>query len=243
MLSSLVNQEPNGLVLGQAVTIPTLANLATRGDTLPFKADSFDYLATIMLGNMALVAAADAPYDNIDELVAYSKENGGALIGFDAGAQRLMMLAINKDTGSGFELVSNQSGAEVMKGILGGQLQAGFGAGAHIQYIKSGDMKVLAVATKTRHGYAPEATSFIEQGYPYSSEPYQYIVAPKGLAPNVHAALVKALDDAINSERVADLIGNVMQSEPLNLGPEATEAKLVNGLAEVLVLMEAAGEK
>ncbi|MQY43979.1 hypothetical protein GG681_15135 [Epibacterium sp. SM1969] len=240
MFSSLVRAKPDGQKMGMGVTIPTLMNLAERGDTLPFKADSFDYLATVVMAPLALVAPKDAPYDTFAEFVEHSKANGGSLIGFDAGPQRMMMLAVNNDTDAGFELVSNKSGAEIVKGLLGSQLDAGFGAGAHIQYLESGDLKMLAVATQTRQGYSPDTESFIEQGYPYSVEPYFYIAAPKGLDPEAKKALAEALDAAINSPALEELIGNIMQTTPINLGPDETEGKLVNGLNDVTTLIEAA---
>ena len=240
MFSSLVRARPDGLKIGMGVTIPTLMNLAERGETLPFGVDSFDYLATVMLAPMALVAPKDAPYSTFAELIEYSKASGGSLIGVDAGPQRMMILAVNNDTGAGFEVVNNNSGAEIVKGLLGGQLDAGFGAGAHIQYLESGDLKMLAVATQTRQGYSPDTESFIEQGYPYSFEPYFYLAAPKGLGPEVKEALAKALDAAINSASMRELIGNVMQTIPNNLGPDGARGKLVNGLSDVIKLMEAA---
>jgi tripartite-type tricarboxylate transporter receptor subunit TctC len=242
MFSSLVREDADGTTLGLGVTIPTLMNLATRGDSLPFQADSFDYLATIVLAPLALVAPADAPYDSVEELVTWSQDNGGALIGFDAGPQAMIMRAINKSSDAGFELVSNQSGAEVIQGLLGNQFQAGFGAGAHIQYIESGDLKMLAVATQSRQGYSPDTESFVEQGFPYSVEPYFYIAAPDGLEDEAKEALAVALDDAINSAGMTDLISNIMQATPTNLGPDGTEDKLVNGLADINALLAASAE-
>ncbi|WP_120631511.1 tripartite tricarboxylate transporter substrate binding protein [Ruegeria sp. EL01] len=239
MFSSLVREDADGTTLGIGVTIPTLMNLATRGEKLPFKADSFDYLATIVLAPLALVAPADAPYNTVAEFVEHSKANGGSLIGFDAGPQRMIMRAVNKSADAGFEMVSHKSGAEIIQGLLGGQLQAGFGAGAHIQYLDSGDLKMLAVATQSRQGYSPDTPSFIEQGFPYSVEPYFYIAAPDGLDDEAKAALAKALDDAINSASMTELIGNIMQTTPNNLGPDGTEAKLVNGLSDISALLAA----
>ena len=240
MFSQLVGAQPDGMTMGMGVTIPTLINLAERGDTLPFKADSFDYLATVVVAPLAVVAPADAPYNSIEELIAYSKGNGGALVGFDGGEMRLMMQALNNTEAAGFELVSYESGAEIIQGLLGGQLQAGWGAGAHIQYVGSGDLKMLAVATQDRQGYAPDATSFIEQGYPYSAEPYFYIAAPKGLDSEVRDALASALNAAITSEALVELVGNVMHTTPTNLGAEGTEAKLVTGLTDITTLLDAA---
>lgn len=239
MLSSVVNRKPDGRTLAMGVTTPTLMNLATRSNSLPFKVDSFDYLATVVLAPLAIVAKADAPYDTFDELVAYSKANGGALIGFDGGPQKLIVLAVNNMAGAGFEAVSHKSGAEIIQGLLGGQLDAGYGAGAHIQYLESGDLKMLASAIKGRQEYAPDATTLVEQGYPYSIEGYFYIAAPKGLDPEAKTALAAALDEAIKSEEVGDVIGKVFLTVPNNLGPEGTEKELADGLAAIEELIRA----
>ncbi len=240
MLSSLVNEEPDGLKIGMGVTVATIMNLAMRGDKLPFKIDSFDYLATVVLAPVSVVAPTAAPYDTFAEFIAFSKEQGGSLMGFDGGPQRLIMQSINNSTGSQVELVSNQSGAEIIKGLLGGQLDAGFSAGAHIQYLDSGDLKMLAVVTQARHPYSPDTQTLVEQGYPFSVEPYFYLAAPAGLDAEAKDALAKAIDDAIQSEALDQLIGNVMQTEASNLGPDGTEAKLNAGLDDAFALIEAA---
>ena len=75
---------------------------------------------------------------------------------------------------------------------------------------------------------------------PYSVEPYFYIASPKGLEEEAKEALAKALDDAINSEALTEIIGNIMQTVPNNLGPAGTEAKLMGGLEDVTGLINAA---
>jgi len=240
MLSTLVNEKPDGMKIGMGVTVATIMNLAMRGDKLPFKIDSFDYLATVVLAPVSVIARTDAPYDTFAEYVAFSKENGGSLIGFDGGPQRLIMQSINNTAGSKAELVSNQSGAEIIKGLLGGQLDAGFSAGEHIQYLNSGDLKMLAAVTQARHPYSPDTQTLVEQGYPYSVEPYFYLAAPAGLDAEAKDALAKAIDDALKSEALNELIENVMQTEASNLGPDGTEAKMNDGLADAFTLIEAA---
>lgn len=239
MFSSLVRAKPDGRKLGMGVTIPTLMNLALRGDKLPFKVDSFDYLATVVVAPLAIVAPANAPYNTFAEFVAHTKKNGGGLIGFDAKPQEMMMRAVDKTEKAGFEYVSHKSGAEIIQGLLGGHINIGFGAGSHIKYVKSGQLKMLAVATKTHQDYSPDTQSLIEQGYPYSVEPYFYLAAPKGLAPEAKKALGKALDDAINSKALSTLISNVMFTVPSNLGPDGTAEKLATGLSSVQDLVAA----
>lgn len=74
MFSTLMRAKPDGLTLGLSVSMPVFLNLASRGDKIPFNIDSFDYLATIMRGEIAMVAQADAPYNTLEELITYAKK-------------------------------------------------------------------------------------------------------------------------------------------------------------------------
>ena len=105
MFSSLMNKKPDGLTLGVGVNVPILLNLALRGDKLPFKIDSFDYIATIVKGENALVVKADAPYDNFKEFLAYAKEQKPLSIGYDAKPQQMIVNAISKQSGLKFKLI------------------------------------------------------------------------------------------------------------------------------------------
>lgn len=239
MFSSLVRAKPDGQKIGLGVTIPTLMNLALRGDKLPFKVDSFDYLGTIVVAPLAIVAPAKAPYNTFKEYVAHAKKKGRGLIGFDAKPQEMMMRAVNKTEKAGLEYISHKSGAEIVQSLLGGHVDIGFGAGIHIKYVNSGQLKMLAVATKTRQGYSKDTQSLIEQGYPYSVEPYFYFAAPKGLPADTKKALEAALDKAIKSDALAKLITNVMFTVPANLGAAGTEEKLTSGLDAVKKLVAA----
>ncbi len=240
MFSNIVRMKPDGGTIGMGVSVATLMNLALRGDKLPFKADSFDYLATVVLAPLSIVAKADAPFDTFAEFVAHAKSAGGGLIGFDAKPQEMMMRAVDKTAQAGFKLVSHKSGAEIIQSILGGHVDIGFGAGAHIKYLDSKDLKMLAVATQTRHAYSPGTETLIEQGFEYSVEPYFYLAAPKGLSAEAKRTLAAVLDEAINSAAVGEVIGNVMITVPTNLGPDGTEDKLVNGLDSIKYLVKAA---
>ena len=79
MLSGLMNAKPDGMTLGLAVNVPILLNLAKRGDKLPFKIDTFDYIGTITKGEVALVAKADAPFNDIKGVIALAKTKKLAL--------------------------------------------------------------------------------------------------------------------------------------------------------------------
>lgn len=233
MFSGLLNADADGSVIAMGVSMPVLINLTLRGDQLPFDLDSFDYLGTVTRAQLAIIAKDDAPFDDIASLVEYSKEQGGVPIAFDAKPQELMLMALNEQTGAGFKLVSTKSSAEMVQFVLGGQVQASFNAGTHIQYLEKGDVKMLASANADRHSYAPDTPTLQEQGYDLYTDPYFYFAAPTGLSDEVQAALATALDNAIKSEKVQDVVTNVMQNSTNNLGPDGTKQMMENGLNSV----------
>jgi tripartite-type tricarboxylate transporter receptor subunit TctC len=239
MLSGLMNAKPDGLTIGLAVNVPILINLAKRGDKLPFNIDSFDYLGTITKAEVALVAKADAPFDDIDGVVALSKKKKVA-IAFDASTQQMIMSAVKNQAGVDFKFVKHKSGAEQIQSILGGHVDVGCPAGAHIKYLKSGDLKMIAAFGKDRYSYAPEAKTLVESGYNYYVDPYYYLAAPKGLPADVKTTLADVFDKAIHSDKVKEALANVLKATPYNLGPEDTRKMLSDGVPAVKALIKAA---
>jgi len=239
MLSGLMNAKPDGSTLGLAVNVPILINLAKRGDQLPFKIDTFDYIGTITKGEVALVAKADAPFNDIDGLIALAKKKKLA-IAFDAVTQQMIMSAVKNQAGVEFKFVKHKSGAEQIQSILGGHVDVGCPAGAHIKYLQSGDLKMIAVFGKDRYGYSPETKTLIESGYNYYLDPYYYLAAPKGLPADVKASLADVFDKAIQSDQVKTALANTLKAQPYNLGPQGTLKMLADGVPAVKKLIEAA---
>jgi len=238
MLSSMLNKRPDGKSIGLAVNMPVLVNLVLRGDSLPFNLDDFDYLGTIASGVLAVVAVADAPFNTIEEMVAYSKENDGVAIVTDAKPQELIMKGIAEKTGADFNILVTKSSAEQLQFLLGGKAAVGLPSGKHIPYLKTGQLKMLASANSERHNYAPETPTLIEQGFNLFVDPAFYFMAPKGLKPEAKEALETAINNAVNSEEVRTIVQNVLATEANNLGSQGTRSMLDNGFDGVQVLFK-----
>jgi tripartite-type tricarboxylate transporter receptor subunit TctC len=238
MLSTLMNEKPDGQTLGLAVNVPILLNLAQRAETLPFRIESFDYIGTIAKGEVALVARKDAPFNNIQEFLKLAKTKKMA-IAFDAAPQHMIMSAVKNQAGVDFKFVKHKSGAEQIQSILGGHVDVGCPAGAHIKYLESGDLKMIVAFGKERFSYAPNIPTLIESGYNYYLDPYYYIVAPKGMPADVKATLAKVFDTAIYSDKVKEALANTLKTQPYNLGPEGTYKMLSEGVTDVKALIAA----
>lgn len=236
MFTGIAAMPADGTVIGMGVNMPVMINLILRGDKLPFDLDSFDYLATVARAPLVIIAKSDAPYDDVAGLAAWSRDNDGAAIAFDAKPQELILQRIDKQENAGFKLVSTKSAAEMIQYLLGGQVAASFSAGTHISYMESGDVKMLASVNSERHDYAPDVKTLQEQGYDLFSDPWFYLAAPAGLPAEAKSALAEALDSALKTEAVKKIVSNTLSSQPVNLGPEGTQEMFVDGMDGVRIL-------
>ena len=206
-------------------------------DQLPFKVDDFDYLSSVALGQLALVADKDAPFDDLESMVDYAKANGPLAVAINASPHKLLLGAVSRETGAEFEFVSTKGGAESMKLLLGGQVMASFAGGSHGAYLESGDMKMIAVGNAERHAYAPDVKTIAEQGYGVSLDSNFYIATTKGTDPAIIEALSNAISNALASDEVVEIVRNAAKSSVLDLDPEATTAMMVDGLPAMAKLL------
>lgn len=235
MFTQLATVPADGQTIGMGVSMPVLVNLTVRPDEIPFTLDSFDYLNSVASAQVAIVAKADAPYDDLKGLVEYAANNDGALVGFDAKPQELLLGVVNGEEGS-LRPVSMKSSAEMIQNLLGGHVDAAFNAGTHIPYLESGEVKMLASANAARHSYSPDTLTVQEQGFDIYVDPVFYIAAPAGLDAEAKTALSEALIAATQSEPVMEAIKNTLHTEPSGLGSEGTRAMMDDGLANAATL-------
>ena len=236
MFTGLSQRPANGKTIGMGVSIPVLVQLVNRGDQLPFTVDSFDYLGTVAKAELALVASKDAPFDDLESMVAYAKQEGSLPVATMAPPQVLMMDQTKAKTGAEFSLVNADGGAEVLKLILGGQVLAGFASGEHFQYLEAGTMKVIAGANQSRLSYAPDSKTFIESGIEAYVDPVFFLAMRGGTDPEAVAAISAAMDEAIKAPEFAKIVQNAVQGDPINMGREGTKKMMVDGLANAKVL-------
>jgi tripartite-type tricarboxylate transporter receptor subunit TctC len=234
-----VSQKPvDNHTIGMGVGIPVLVQLVQRGDQLPFDIDSFDYLGTIAKAELALVASADAPFDNLQGMIDYAKEQGTMPVATMAPPQVLMMNAAKRASGAEFNLVTADGGAEVIQLILGGQVLAGFASGEHFPYLESGDMKVIASANANRLSYEPDKLTFIEAGVDAYVDAVFFLAMRAGSDPAAVAAIAAAIEAAVQTDKVGEIVRNTVQGPAVNLGPEGAKAMMVNGLDNAKRLFE-----
>ncbi len=236
MFTAIANKPADSATVGLGVSMPVMINLVTRADEVKFTLDSFDYLATAARAQLALVARGDAPFDDVAGMVAYAKENGGLAIGSDAKPQVLAMQQVAKQGGIEFQFLSTKSSAEILKLLLGGQAMAGFATGTHLDYLETGELKMIASANRDRHTYAPDTLTLIEQGFEVYVDPWFYFAMSEGTPDDAQTAIAVALAAALETEEVKTAVFNALSTDVVNLGVDGTKQMLVDGVENTKVL-------
>lgn len=236
MFTAIANRPADASVIGLGVNMPVLVNLVVRPDKVNFNLDSFDYLGTAARAELALVAKADAPFDDVAGLVEHAKKSGGVAIGTDAKPQVLAMQQVMKKTGAEFQFLSTKSSAENIKMLLGGQALAGFATGLHVPYLESGELKMIASMNNSRHSYDQDTKTLPEQGFDVYVDPWYYFATTAGTPEEAKKAIADALETALASDQVKKVVANALSSQVEHMGPAETKQMLVDGLANVKVL-------
>ncbi len=155
-----------GLVITAHVVNPTLRKLPY--DTLK------DLTGVSQLVNLhlAFIAHASAPYNNIADLVAYSKANPGKVFFGTVGAgtsSHLFGELLNVATGSSLVHIPYKGSSPLQADVLGGSILLMVDAlASQLPMINSGKMKVIALAASKRHPDYP---------FPLASETYPGVIA------------------------------------------------------------------
>lgn len=236
MFTAIANKPADNRTIGLGVNMPVMINLVTRPDEVKFDLDSFAYLGTAAGAQLALIARADAPFDDVAGMIDHAKANGGLAIASDAKPQVLTMQQVAAQAGTEFQFLSTKSSAEIIKLLLGGQAMVGFATGTHLDYLENGELKMLASANRSRHSYAADTPTLIEQGFDIYVDPWFYFAMSSGTSDEAGTAIAAALAAALDTDEVKTAVGNALHVDVVNLGPDATKQMLVDGIENVKVL-------
>lgn len=158
----------------------------------------FSYVGTVARIPLVLVANPAVVPSTLEELTRYSKAHPGELSYASAGVgspPHLAFEAYKQRSGAFVVHVPYRGGAPALADVVAGQVQLTFiDANLGSQYLKSGRVKAIAVATHERSALMPGVPTFDESGLKdFEFAPWVGITAPAGLPPAVSSVLVAAL--------------------------------------------------
>lgn len=172
------------------------------------------------------------------EFVAYAKARKDRPLIYGSGGGRgdpghLTMEYFRLQAGFEGVHVPYKGNAEVVMGLVGGQIQAGFLATPGVlQNVRDGRLRALAVSSPRRAPVAPDIPTIAESGYPaFEVGFYQVMLAPAGLPEEIRAVLESEVQQALQAPDLR-----------ARLGAQALEPIGNNG-AETRTLLKAAAAR
>lgn len=155
---------------------------------------------------MLLVISPNVPAKNLSEFIAWAKANGQVTYA-SAGVGSPHHLAaelFRERTGLSLQHAPYRGAAPAVQDLLGGQIPFGFIDTASVQqYIATGKLRALGVASPSRLVTMPDVPTIGEQGIKdFVAYAWQGLVVPAGTSPAVITKLSTALQEALNSTQV-----------------------------------------
>ena len=198
------NDDADLFVAASSATTTRLAQNAFAGMT----ADQVRFVGSIGADPGVIVVAKDSPFQSLTDMVEAIKADpgsvafagGSAVGGFDHMKPLQIMKAAGFDDITKIKYISVDGGADAITQTVGGFTQAMTGDMSEIVgFIKSGDVRALAVLTEERVPGFEDIPTAREQGFDVVAVNWRGIYVPKGISDeqfNTWAERLKAVAES-----------------------------------------------
>ena len=206
----------------------TCLNINQATGIADYGSEAFETVAVVgKSSGEAVVVRADAPYDTMEELIAYSQANPQTVkIAANTGAtSHWASVVLNVEEDAQQNIVNASSSAERVANLLGGQWDVIINPIGTVQdYVTSGDFKYLAVTTSERLDYLPDVPTCLEQGVNLSYDLMYYVMFPKGTDPAICQKFAQAFKEISEMPEYAEEIKTAYNQTPYFLDTEESIA-------------------
>ena len=233
---ALAKSPPDGytIMLG-SITDYAIAPHVHKNLGFDMKRD-FIPVVEVAFGTVGLVVYADLPVKNLQELIAFAKANPGQLSYASSGvggSQHLNAEMFKQMAGVDLVHVPYKGTTQFLPDLMSGRVQMSVDSmPAHLPHIKSGKVRALAVATRTRVPMLPDVPTMAEAGLlGYETATNDTLFVPTGTPADIVALLNRetnaVLQQADVKEKLLTLgiitIGGTTESAQARVPAELTK--------------------
>ncbi len=181
------NDDPDLIVAASSATTTRLAQNAYGGST----ADQVRFVGAIGADPGVIVVAKDSPYENLTDLVEAIKADPGSVAfaggsaagGFDHLKPLQILKAAGFDDIKSVKYIGVDGGADAITQTIGGFTQAMTGDMSEIVgFVKSGEVRPIAVLTEERVPGFEDIPTAREQGFDVVAVNWRGLYVPKGIS-------------------------------------------------------------
>lgn len=206
------------------------------GAKTPFQIER-DFAPVGMLASVpiVLVAGRSQPFNNLQEFVRYAKAHPGKVSYSSPGSgtpQHLAGEVLARMTGTALVHAPYRGTGPAVTDVVGGQVHATFGTLPSVMsFMQTDKLKALGLAGQKKSALLPDLRTFGEDGVKgYEAELWYCLLAPAKTPAAVLVKLNAALNQAIQSTKIAEQLGR-QGFETATSTPEQLKAIIDRDLA------------
>ncbi|MET3600818.1 tripartite tricarboxylate transporter substrate binding protein [Martelella mangrovi] len=204
-LTAIAKARPNGYTVGMGTAeITMLPHMGLAS----FTADEFTAVAQLNADPSAITVSADAPWQTLDEFIAYAKENPGKVRIGNSGTGAIWHLAaeaLAKKTEVSFNNVPFEGANPAVTALLGGHIEAVSVSPAEVSsFVQAGQLRMLGVMADERVKAFPDVPTLKEEGIDLSIGTWRGIVLPNDVPEDIQQALQAATKQAADDPAFQD---------------------------------------
>ena len=204
--ANLMTQEADGYFM-TGINVPHIVLQPLARENAGYETESILPVVLFQHIPFGLTVREDSPFQTLEELIDYAKENPGAVTVGGSGtwdATHIAHLQFEKMAGVKMTYVPHKGGKPKQASLLGGHTMVSwFGVS---EWLPHGDkVRNLAVGTAEPVSTNPDLPTFESKGYPLYSAVYHGVGVPAGTPEEVVATLEKAFLEIANKPEVHEL--------------------------------------
>ena len=171
-------------------------------------------VASMVSQSGGIIVRANSEWNTVEDLVAYAKQNPGKVTvgipGFGGGSHIISAVFANV-TGVDISYVPFKGAAETRAALAGGHVSmiAAFVSEVY-DFIKAGELKMLASTGSKRSPKLPEVPTFKEKNIDFVLNHRNGVFAPQGTPKEIIAKLESALKDVSETDEFKQLMEKVL---------------------------------
>ena len=182
-MDAVAKSSPDGYTLGVANTGNIVINPYLYR-SMPYDPLN-DLVPVASLGEVPifLVVNGKLPVSNLREFVVYAKTHPVSYASAGTGTTpHLAADAFNRHAGLAMVHVPYRGSTPATMDVISGNVQMTFvSLGQYMEFVRRGELRVLAIAGAKRVSYLPEVATFAEQGFPgFDTGTWFAMFAPRG---------------------------------------------------------------
>ncbi|WP_198374834.1 tripartite tricarboxylate transporter substrate binding protein [Neoroseomonas rubea] len=235
---------------GQTILYTTVGHAYLPGlfDRLPFDPVA-DFTPCAFIGQIPqiLLVNRDFPARTLPELITLLRNNPGkydyASSGNGGAVHLGTELFLHMAGGLKVNHISFRGSSAAVPEVLAGRVPMIFDvAAAALPYMQRGELRPLAISTRTRMPYAPDVPTFIEGGVAdFECYTWHMVMAPAGTPMPTVNAINAAFNRALAVPAVQERLGQMTMNVTTNSTPESAARFLASEMAKWTPVIRAAG--